>query len=147
MGKINIKHGPNHRFCLCLLQLPSVYRSLFVSLPWSSGKISYFLAVYKTKDPGYRIFILSSIKAFTGRGDKKVFCQKYCGLHITGARKKGHCITRSKANDFVLLSKRHNSLNFTFFGCDERDFCFFAMVLRLLRSHVSGKKGLKWRLS
>lgn len=53
----------------------------------------YFLVVYK--DPGYRIYILLSIKAFTGTRDKQIICQKYCGLQIMGACKKGHCITKS----------------------------------------------------
>lgn len=78
---------------------------LLVCLGHQTKYLIYFLVVYKTKDSDYRIFVLLSIKVLTGRGDKKVICQKYRGLHIMGAHKKGHCITRSKVNDFVLLSK------------------------------------------
>ena len=118
-----------------------------MSLSWSSGKCRiYFLAVYKTKGPGYRIFILLSIKAFTGRRDKQFICQKYCSLQNRSTHERSHHITMSWENKCLLDDVAHLG-QFHLLRYHVHNFCFFTIVLRCLDRDISGWKALKPSLS
>lgn len=129
----------------CLLFIEAY---LQVCLGHQAKCLIYFLVVYITKEPGYRIFILLSIKAFTGRGDKQCICQKYCGLQSRKAHAKGHCITRSQVNDSVILSDWRNSCTLISPSSDVRNIvlCCFTIILSPKCSHISDKKGPKQSL-